>query len=219
MEAGTWDSESEEERIMAEYNERFQPHEYRNVFYPPVSGEGRIDALFMEGFFESAKLLLKGVTTGELREGIEGVAAVFLSRHYLELALKYTLFHSRWLRDETHNATDVKPVGRGHNLHDLWENLTAELKTKPTAVPKGLDMDFVAKFVEEFHDCDPANWRFRYAGKQLPVVHSSHEALGIDFDSLLFNLQRAYDVLDTLDKHLVNTYGENQEWQDEQNSW
>ena len=72
-----------EERIFAKYNERFQPHEYQQVFYAPVSGEGRIDALFPEGFFESAKLLLKGVTTGELRQGIEGVAAVFLCRHYL----------------------------------------------------------------------------------------------------------------------------------------
>jgi len=36
-------------------------------------------------------------------------------------------------------------------------------------------------------------------------VHSSHETLGIYFDSLLFNLQRAHDVLDTLDTYLVET--------------
>jgi hypothetical protein len=62
---------SEEERIINEYNERFQPHEYRQVFYPPASEEGRVDALFPEGFFGSSKLLLKGVTTGALRQGIE----------------------------------------------------------------------------------------------------------------------------------------------------
>jgi hypothetical protein len=150
---------SEEERIINEYNERFQPHEYRQVFYPPASEEGRVEALFPEGFFGSSKLLLKGVTTGALRQGIDGVAAVFLSRHYLELALKYALFQSRWLEDETHNAAHVDPVCRSyrHNLRKLWDTLTAELKTKPTAVPKDLDLDFVARFVEEFHICDPQN--------------------------------------------------------------
>jgi hypothetical protein len=214
-----WDAAREEEEVTAEYNERFKPHPYRQVFYPPVSGEGRVDALFAEGYFESARLLLKGLTTGELREGIEGVVAVFLSRHSLELALKYTLFHSRWLKDEKHNADDVAPVGRSHDLNKLWGTLTAEIKTKPTVVPKGLDLEFVAEFVKEFHTCDPMNWRFRYPGKQLPVTHSSHENLGIDFDSMLFNLQRALDVLNTLDTYLIETYGQNEEWQEEQNSW
>jgi hypothetical protein len=216
---GAWDAEREEAQIIAEYNERFQPHEYRQVFYPPVSGEGRIDALFPEGFFESAKLLLKGVTSGELRQGIEGVVGVFLTRHFLELALKYTLFHSRWLEDKTHNAADVAPVRHSHDLLKLWDTLTAELKAKPTVVPKGLDLDFVAKFVKELHACDPKNWRFRYPGQQIPVTHSSHETLGIDFDSLLFNVQRTHDVLNTLDTDLIETHGENEEWQQEQNSW
>jgi hypothetical protein len=216
-----WDAKGEEERIIAEYNERFRPQKYRRVFHLPASGKTRVDALFPEGFFESAKLLLKGVATGELRPGIEGVAAVFLSRHYLELALKYALFHSRWLEDETHNAAKVEPVGRAyrHDLHALWDSLTAELKTKPTVAPKGLDLDFVAKFINEFHACDPDSERFRYSGKELPAVHSSHETLGIDFDSLLFNLQRAHDVLGTLDTHLIETYGENEEWLEEQNRW
>ena len=86
-------------------------------------------------------------------------------------------------------------------------------------MPKSLDLDFVAEFVKEFHACDPKNWRFRYSGKQLPVTHSSHETLGIDFDSMLFNLQRAHDVLNTLDTYLIETYGDNEDWQDEQNSW
>lgn len=214
-----WDAKGEEDRIITEYNERFRPHEYRQVFYPPASGEGRVDALFPGGFFESSKLLLQGVTTGKLRQGIEGLAAVFLSRHYLELALKYALFHSRWLKDATRNAAEVEPVGRSHDLRTLWDKLTAELKTKPTVVPKGLDLDFVAKFVKEFHACDPHNWRFRYSGKQLPAAHSSDEPLGIDFELLLVNLQRTHDVLDTLDTYLVETYGENKEWQEEQNSW
>ncbi len=178
-----------------------------------------IDALFPEGFFESAKLLLRGVVSGRLNEGIEGVAAIFLSRHYLELAMKYALFHSRWLQDEKRNAPDVTPVGPTHNLEKLWSTLIAELKGKPGVVPKGLDLDFVAKFVKEFNAFDPKNWRFRYPGEQLPPASSSSENLGIDFTSLLFDVQRVFDVLCTLDNYLIETYGENEEWNDLQDDW
>jgi hypothetical protein len=209
----------EQERFFDKYNERFQPHEYRPVFQPPLTG--KVDALFPDGFFESAKLLLEGIKTGELRQGIEGVAAVFLCRHYLELALKYTLFHSRWLKGSCGNAVTahVDPVGKSHDLKMLWETLTAELKAKPSVVPSGLDLNFVGAFVKEFHAVDQDNTRFRYTGKQLPVQPSSNETLTIDFDSLLFNLQLTYDVLHTLDSYFMNTFGENEEWEAIQESW
>jgi hypothetical protein len=213
-----WDAKAEEEKIIAEYNERFRPHVYRQVFFPPPS-EWKIGASFPQSFFEAAKFLLTGITDGNLREGIEGIPAVFLARHYLELALKYTLFHSRWLEDETHNAVEVEPVKRGHNLQATWNRLLDELKVKTTDAPKELDLDFVAKFIEEFHRYDPANWRFRYPTEQIAVGSSPQNTLGIDFPALLFNLQRAHDVLDTLDSYLIDTYGENEDWEDEQNSW
>jgi hypothetical protein len=43
--------------------------------------------------------------------------------------------------------------------------------------------------------------------------------LGIGFASLLSNLHHANDLLDTLDTYLIETYGENEDWQEEQNSW
>jgi hypothetical protein len=213
------DAALEEERIVTQYNERFKPGVYRQVFYPPASGQWKIDALFPEGFFESAKLLLSGVASGRLNEGIEGVAAIFLSRHYLELAIKYALFHSRWLQDERRNAAVVTPVGHGHNLQKLWSDLSTELKGKPGVVPTGLDLDFVAAFVAEFNAFDPKNWRFRYPGEQLPPAPSSDENLGIDFASLLFDIQRVFDVLGSLDNYLIETYGENREWNDLQDDW
>ena len=124
----TWDLSSEEKRIIAEYNERFRPHSYRQVFFPPPSGEWKIDASFPQSFFEAAKFLLMGIVEGTLLEGIEGIPALFLARHYLELAMKYTLFHSRWLKDERHNAPEVEPVGRGHDLQHWWGMLMVELK-------------------------------------------------------------------------------------------
>jgi hypothetical protein len=39
------------------------------------------------------------------------------------------------------------------------------------------------------------------------------DVLGIDYASLLFNLKRAHDVLDTLDGRLVDQHGENEDWQ------
>jgi hypothetical protein len=198
--------------------------EYQRVFYPTPSGEGRVDPLFAEGFFRSAELLLKGVISGELRDGIEGVAAVFLCRHYLELAIKYTLFRSRWLKTGEHNAadSDIKPVGKGHDLQRLWNTLSTELESEnkgPNIVPKGLDLAFVAEFVKEFHAVDKQNERFRYPGQQLAVEHSSHETLTINFTALLFNLQHTHIVLDNLDMYLIETHGQNEEWEAIRNSW
>ncbi len=210
----------EENRIFAEYHERFHPHAYRQVFYPPEAETWRVDALYVEGFFEAARLLLKGIANRSLNQCIDGFPAVFLCRHYLELALKYALFHSGWLKDSNHNADDngIKPVGKnfGHNLQKLWDTVIAELKSRGIAT--GLDLDFVAQFVKEFDAIDKHNVRFRYAGEELPAS-ATHETLNIDFDSLLFNLQRTYDVLSSLDSYLVETHGENEEWEEIQNSW
>jgi len=175
----------------------------------------QVDADFPEGFFESAVVLLEGIASGPLHEAIEGIAAIFLSRHYLELALKYTLFHSRWLKDELHNANNsVEPVGRSHNLQELWAKLSTELESRvPSILRTGYDLQFVAEFVREFHEIDQHNTRFRYPGKQLPVKCSSQETLRIDFKTLLLNLKRVHDTLGALDTHLIEQHGSNEEWQ------
>jgi hypothetical protein len=215
----------EEAQMIAEYLDRYRPRPYRQVFYPPASGEWKVDASYSEAFFNSAKLLLDGITSGDLLDGLYGVAAAYLCRHYLELAIKYALFHSRWLKTETQNAADdeVVPIEPKHTLEMLWKKLMKELKERvPSALASGLDLNFVGEFVAEFHRIDKPGWRFRYPRKQIAVSPSSEpypSALGINFDSLLFNLKRAYDVLDTLDGRLVDQYGENEEWESIQNSF
>ena len=69
--------------MFADYSNRFRPQAYRQVFYPPVSGEWKVDDDFPEAFFESAKVLLEAIINRSLHEGFEGVAAMFLCRHYL----------------------------------------------------------------------------------------------------------------------------------------
>lgn len=218
------EEEQQEQDIFAKYNKRFRPQEYQQVFYAPQSGHWRIDASYLDGFFESAKLLVQGVRDGRLQEGIEGVAAVFLCRHYLELAIKYALFHSRWLKSSGTNASasDIAPVGKGHDLQKLWDTLTTELNAKQGIDLNGLDLPFVGEFVREFHAIDKSNWRFRYPGEQLPAevpAEAMDEYLRVDYKALLGNLERAHDVLSTLDSYFLNTHGDNEEWEAIQGSW
>jgi hypothetical protein len=218
----------EEEQIISEYCDRYKSHEYQNTFYPPPSGDWKVDAPFVESYFESAKLILTSIYSGALPEGVAGPSACFLCRHYLELALKYTLFHSRWLKDEQHNAPDdeVESVGKkeGHLLLRLWSKLDAEVKSRmPSILASGLDLAYVEEFVKDFDGIDPNGERFRYSGPELAVKPKRPPvpppALGIDFSHLLFSLELVHDVLTTVDTYLVEQYGQNQEWEEELNSW
>lgn len=213
----------EQEEILRACNDAFRPHTYFKVFHLPSSGaDWKVDAAFLDGFFESATLLLQRVISGEMLES-RGIAAVFLCRHYLELAIKYALFHSRWLKDDNTNANDadVMSVKTTHNLQELWDTFRKELKDRlPEVLKVGYDLDFVGKFVAEFHNVDSGNWRFRYPTKQLAIatageIQMNTDALGIDFETLLFDLQHVEQVLRDLDARLVNTYGLNEEWQSE----
>jgi len=163
---------------------------------------------------------------GTLLESRESVAAVFLCRHYLELAIKYTLFHSRWLKDDRTNATneEIVAVENKHNLQSLWDTLKRELETRlPRIADVGFDLDFVGAFVAEFHQTDKSGWKFRYPTREFAVLPSGQaltldDSLSIDFPALLFNLQHAERVLSSLDAYLVNTHGLNAEWEAELNN-
>jgi hypothetical protein len=215
-----------EAEIIASYNEPYHPHDYVRVFFPPPHGDWKVDALFAEGFFSSAELLLQGVIDGKLSEA-EGVAAVFLCRHYLELAIKCCLFHSRWLRNVGTNATnkEIAAVGKDHSLHSLWSDLRRELDSKLPEISKvGFDLDFVGKLVAEFQQVDKGGCRFRYPTKEFAVATTGQpstppESLGIDFRALLFALEHTQRVLGDLDAYLVNTHGLNEEWEAELNSF
>jgi hypothetical protein len=144
------------------------------------------------------------------------------------LAIKYALFHSRWLQSEGTNAHDeqIEPIEtgkKGHHLKHLWDKLIKELETRvPSILATGLDLAFVTKFVAEFDRIDQEGVRFRYPTKVIAVARDKKvrpSALGIDFEALLFNLTRAHDVLNTLDGRLIDQHGENEDWETEMNSW
>lgn len=213
---------SEEARIIAEYSELFQPQPYRQVFAD--LGEWNFDKRYIEDFYETAKHLLEGVVAGRLLDMMHGLSATYLCRHYLEIAIKYALFHSRWLKSETENAAndEIREVAKTHNLQSLWDTLMRELKSRvPSILATGLDLKFVAKFVAEFHNVDSNGERFRYPAERIAMLASKPIPSGLTtyFDCLLFDLKRAHDILETLDSHLMNQYGENEEWQSTLNSF
>lgn len=230
MEEPEWDPTQlqeladEEEQIISEYCERYKPHQYTQAFYFPRASDWKVDAPFVDSYFESAKVILENIITGLLPEGVAGPSACFLCRHYLELALKYTLFHSRWLRDETHNAPDeeVEAVGKGHDLLDLWKKLRGEIGIRmPSILKTGLDLNYVAQFIEEFDRADDNGERFRYPKKRIAVGSSIAplEPLGVNFQSFLSSLKLTHDVLQAADGYLIGKYGQNQEWEAELNNF
>ena len=222
--------------MLAEYNERFQAQPYRNVFSKPATGHGKVDANYVDSFFESAKFLLECIVAGDvpdsdlrtihiLPESRYGVVAVYLCRHYLELEIKYALLHSRWLKHEHENAVDseIDAVDNNHELLELWESLMKELQARvPSTFATGLDFKFVSEFVTDIHGVDKEGWRFRYPRKRIAISSPTElpaPTLGIDYASLLYNLKRARDILDTLDGRLVDQHGENDDWESELKSF
>ncbi|MFZ0739387.1 MAG: hypothetical protein WBL70_08855 [Candidatus Acidiferrales bacterium] len=214
----------EEERILDQFNDPYRARPYRPVFDAPTDlTPRRVEGLFTDSYYRSARLLLEAVLDGKIPEA-EGVAAVFLCRHYSELALKYALFHSRWLKEERTNATDkdVQAVDKGHRLKAPWDTLKEEVqKRAPSLRSQGLDLDFVDRFVEEFDEIDPSGSSFRYETVRIEVrpPTSTMPPVGIDFAALLHNLDHAYNVLSALDSYLVESYGENQEWESIQSAF
>src|SRR5437867_1349048 len=90
---------------------------YRPVFGIPAT-DWAIRASWANGYHQGARILIEGVAEGRFSEGLEGVAGLFLFRHYLELELKYIIFHARWLEDRETiaQADDIKDVQRTHSL-------------------------------------------------------------------------------------------------------
>jgi hypothetical protein len=187
--------------------------------------EFKVFGLYPEGYYNAAKILIQGVVTNALMDTFEGVPALFLFRHYLELRLKLIMFHSRWLKDRHSTASDeeIRAVKNQHSLKVLWDEAKAVCRTKIEAgYWNCLDISFIDECVKAFEEVDSNGETFRYPVKQfkiateIPVV-SGH--LSISYVALLRNMDHAKDILEAVDSYLVNTYGDIQEWKEEQNSW
>ena len=209
---------------MAEFDEdaiyRWTPHEkwnYQQIIYGP---EGHIDASPRLDFYEAAKASVQRVIdgTGE----IEGTAALYLFRHYLELTLKALIVGARYLKskDENMPAELVLRPSQGHNLEALWNEVKDQVPKKLGAgVWPQWDHKFVEHCIEEFHALDPSSERLRYNREKKPIERDRLTPVRVSWDALLYAMQHVRDVLEAMDSYLVETHGLNVEWEAEQDSW
>ena len=187
---------TDEERERADFIEKYARW-YKKMKYHPLlqipAEPWRVDASWRDAYFRGSKEIIQGVVERRPMPAIHGIAGVFMFRHYMELAMKYTVFHARWLVSENKSAVwdDVK---------DLHRSLKGETKGK---IPKGewdaLDVAFVEDCVKNFEGADPdPGWRFRYHGKLFAVAkRPAHERvpvlnrLYIDFPAILSEAKNA----------------------------
>jgi hypothetical protein len=192
---------------------------YQQVFWKPDDEHWYVEADWREGYFSASRALLEGVVLGNSTEPIEGVVGVFLFRHYLELAIKYVLFHARWLKNERENAPDneVEAVKQRHHLRLFWDMAKEACGQRvPTKEWAAWDISFIDACVKEFETFDPQGDIFRYpkpgfeVGRLGPLRHP----LGIDHAALLQNMDHVHGVLEEIGSYLVANYHENEDSDD-----
>ncbi len=190
---------------------------YEQIIYAP---EGHIDASPRLDFYDAAKASVQRVIdgTGE----IEGTAALYLFRHYLELTLKDLIVGARYLKSKSENMPPdlVLPPSQGHDLEALWNEVKKQVPKKLGAgVWPQWDHKFVEQSIAEFHTLDPSSERLRYNREKNHIERDPLNPVRVNWSALLYAMQHVRDVLEAMDSYLVETHGLNAEWEDEQNSW
>jgi len=198
---------------------------HRQVFYLPESGRWDVGTSLTEAYYETGKSLIEGVIPGSYMESIEGLVGVFLFRHYLELQVKYALFHARWLKSWNENERDenIEGIKNIHLIDDLWKDLKTACSARiPDETWKAWDIAFVDQCIDEFHSVDPKSFRFRYRTGKIAVAPRSEpysDPMNIDFDALLRNMTHVHDIFEAIDSYLIESHRENEEWQSILNSF
>jgi hypothetical protein len=161
-----------------------------------------------ESFYRGSYGLVEGVVRGQLHEDIEGVAGVFLFRHYLELVLKNIVLRGRWLKKEDENAAreDVKEVSNIHELSVLWRWVLEDARPKIAADTwTNYDVQFVEKCIAEFDAVDKKGFAFRYPGQ-------GGEYCRFDYGWLHVAMEHIQQILDNMLTYLIESYSQNAEY-------
>lgn len=214
-------SKEEEDEILLELAEKsgFRKIPYRPIFYNP---DGKIAPGLSDDYYEAARAITKRVLTGQTLGDTEGIAALFLFRHYLELTLKGVAYNLRWLISETENVPRTENVKwpEGHRLDILWQEIKGEFPKKMgRKLWHDFDTEFLEKCVSEFHSIDPFGERFRYRREKRSPRRDRLKTLIPSWPDLLMMMAHAHNVLGAMETYLMETYGQNEEWQDEMRSW
>jgi hypothetical protein len=186
----------------------FEKWEYKPIIYDVHHSLGWVD--FTESFYRASSALVRTDEPRVFYTDIEGVAAIFLFRHYLELALKRIIVRGRWLVSPSVNAAreDVKQVASIHHLQKLWEGVLKD--AKPKIDPKdwdGYDISFVESCIAEFHQRDEKGFAFRY-----PM--QGGEYYQYDFGWFRQAMEHVQQILSNITTYLTELHGQNAEWQE-----
>jgi hypothetical protein len=185
----------------------FETWEYRPFIYVQKANKVWID--FKESFYRASEILVTRLAEGHGFMEIEGIAAVFLFRHYLELALKRIVVRGRCLIRNDENAAwgDVKEVANIHNLNELWKLVLSDAKSKiEQRIWDSYDIPFVERCIAEFHERDGKGFAFRYP-------RQGGERYDYDFPFFRAAMEHVYQILENMTTCLIEAHAENAEWQ------
>jgi hypothetical protein len=258
---------------------------FEQIFYDP---NGTLRCAVLGSFYLVGRQIAERIVNGQALEDMEGVAALYLFRHYLELALKSIVYCLRRL-DEAGQLNrpeeDRQPVATRHSLTQFWNEIQSDCPSKVGGkMWAAWDITLVDKCVAAFDSVDPDGERFRYSNEKgygailriggdfvevrCPKGHKFQEyreepeselvendfkcqrcydeaelqakeqgrtfdggkkgrfkvrdrlnPLGISWTALLKGMEQTQNVFEAIDSYLVETYFENEEWQEEMNSW
>ena len=191
----------------------FEKWDYRPFVYVQDANKPWIS--FKESFYRASEVIIDNLSKGRGFPEIEGIAAVFMFRHYLELALKKIIVRGRHLvrRDKNAALNDVKEVGRIHGLADLWKLVLSDAMPKiDPAVWASYDIPFVEKCIVEFDERDKKGFVFRYP-------QQGGERFDYDFAYFRQGMEHVYQILENITTYLIEQHGENEEWEEIQNSF
>jgi hypothetical protein len=196
--------ESEWESLLGDYT-AFQKWEYDKIFYPESHPKSWLD--LAESFYRASLHLVEGVAEHRLNEDVEGIAAAFLFRHYLELALKNIILAGRFLTKDGQNAPreNAEPAW-GHKLSELWKLVLRDAKPKMESDWGGYDTEFAENCIAEFDAIDPKGMAFRYTGE-------GAESLRVHFGWLHAIMEHVHQVLEAIRVYLVEMHGQNADYE------
>lgn len=181
----------------------FEKWSYKPIIYEDPHDRAWID--FGQSFYQASLILVNGRRSEGFYEDLEGVAAIFLFRHYLELALKRIIVRGRCLVRTNKNAAweDVKEVANIHDLLALWQKVLKD--ARPKLEPEhwdNFDTAFVEACVKEFGARDAKGFSFRYP-------RQGGEKYLYDFEWFRLAMVHVYQVLEGITTYLIEAHGQN----------
>jgi hypothetical protein len=186
----------------------FEIWKYRPFIYVQEANKVWID--FGDSFYRASELIVDRLVKGQGFMEIEGLAAVFLFRHYLELALKRVVVRGRALIRLDKNAAweDVKEVAKIHILSELWKLVLQDARPKiEDRIWNSYDIEFVEHCITEFDERDKKGFAFRYP---------KHGGERYDYDFGFFRaaMEHVHQILDGITTCLIEAHAENREWEE-----